>query len=216
MPHRRFLTMTDASYPISLDMGADLISQLWAFRAERSAPAHAAPDIVAMFAGRDNVHGALLAAIYSTRSSFVMNMYGYDDPEIADAVWSLVENPAIHVALTLDKSQAGGVAEHKLLDAERARDLAQFNSHIVVGQSATHQISHTKAGVIDGILAFHGSVNLSTSGEGIFTQATGPGGVGFRAQNNSLSWHTDRQTCIDFTTELARDRAAMMAQIAKT
>jgi phosphatidylserine/phosphatidylglycerophosphate/cardiolipin synthase-like enzyme len=195
-----------------LDMGAPLIPQLWQFRAEKAPPVGAASDILAMFAGRDNVHGALLSAIRSARSSLVMNMYGYDDPEIDDAVWDLIENPAIHVAITLDKTQAGGLAERKILDAHRVKDLASFNNHILIGSSATHQISHTKAGVIDGILTFHGSVNLSKSGEGVFTQPDGPGGVGFKAQNNSLSWHTDRQTCIDFTTELAKDRAAMLTQ----
>ena len=199
-------------YLATLDMGEPLIPQLWNFRAERSAPVNFASDVVAMFAGRDNVHGALLAAIKSARSSLVMNMYGYDDTEIDEAVWGLIENPAIHVAITLDKTQAGGLAERKILDAHRAKELASFNNHIIIGMSSTHQISHTKAGVIDGILTFHGSVNLSKSGEGEFTQADGPGGTGFKAQNNSLSWHTDRQTCIDFTTELAKDRAAMLAQ----
>ncbi len=35
-----------------------------------------------------------------------------------------------------------------------------------VGQSATHQISHTKGGVLDGVVAFEGSTNWSGSGEG--------------------------------------------------
>lgn len=205
-----------ADCPTTLDLGrADVISQLWAFKSEGSIPDGASASAVPMFAGRDNIHAALLAAIGSARSSFKMNMYGFDDPEIADAVWALVVNPKILVEVTLDKTQAGGIAEHKLLDEEEAKNAAAFNSHIVIGMSATHCISHTKAGVIDGILCFHGSVNFSASGEGEFTNGDAPGGVGFKAQNNSLSWHTDRFFVNAFSDELSRDRIAMLAANSK-
>lgn len=202
--------------PTALDLGrADIIAQLWAFKSEGSIPDGASTSAVPMFSGRDNIHASLLAAINSARSSFKMNMYGFDDPAIADAIWALVIDPKILVEVTLDKTQAGGIAEHKLLNEEEAKNAAAFNSHIVIGMSPTHQISHTKAGVIDGILCFHGSVNFSASGEGEFTQGEAPGGVGFKAQNNSLSWHTDRFFVNAFSDELSRDRIAMLASKTK-
>lgn len=211
--------MTDPLTPAfpALDLGrSDIIAQLWAFKSEGNIPDQASATAVPMFAGRDNIHGAILAATKAARSSYVMNMYGMDDPEIMDAIWDLCTNPKILCEITLDKSQAGGVAEHKLLDSERSKSLAEFNSHIVIGQSATHQISHTKAGCIDGVLCFHGSVNLSASGEGEFVAGRcGPGGAGFRAQNNSLSWHTDPLFVSAFRDELAKDRLAMLQQCAK-
>jgi len=208
--------MADRFYPKTLAIGApDLIGQLWVFKDEGTAPAGASAESVAMFAGRDNVHGSLKAALSSVRSSLVLNMYGFDDPELADIIWGLIQNPKILVQITLDKSQAGGLAERKILDGERTAHPGEFGNQIIIGTSATHQISHTKAGVIDGVLAFHGSVNWSASGEGTFKQEIGPAGVGYKAQNNSLSWHTDRLTVNAFRDELARDRAAMQAQIAK-
>lgn len=204
-------------YLENLDFSSNtLVDQLWSFKDEKQKPVGASSESVVMFAGRDNIHGSLKAALSSVRSSLVLNMYGYDDPELADIIWSLIENPKILVQITLDKSQAGGLAERKLLDVERAKDLAAFGSHILIGESATHQISHSKSGVIDGLLAFHGSVNWSKSGEGTFVKDDGPGGVGYKAQNNTLSWHTDRFSVNAFRDELDRERTAMMHQQSKS
>ena len=200
----------------AIDLGSPaIIASLWAFKAEKAPPAGASADHVMMHAGRDNIHASLKSAIAATRSSLIFNMYGMDDPELWGIVWDLIEHPGILVQITLDKSQAGGPTEKKILDASRGRNLADFNSHIAIGQSATHQISHTKGGVIDGVLAWHGSVNWSASGEGTFVQATGPGGVGFKSQNNSLSWLTDQPNVNGFRDELMREHAAAQAQAAK-
>lgn len=207
--------MTDTPTSPRLDLGsASIIADLWQFKCEGSAPAGACVSHVLMHAGRDNIHASLKAALSSVRSSLVLNMYGMDDPELWGAVWDLVERPGILVQITLDKSQAGGPTEKRILDGCRGKALADFNSHIAIGQSATHQISHTKGGVIDGVLGFHGSVNWSASGEGTFTQATA-GGVGFKSQNNTLAWFTDRPNVNGFRDELAREHAAAVAQMAK-
>jgi hypothetical protein len=58
--------------------------------------------------------------------------------------------------ITLDKSQSGGRHEKAILDADIAKHPVAFNTHVVLGQSATHQISHTKGGVIDGRVGFEG------------------------------------------------------------
>jgi hypothetical protein len=206
-------SMTD----FEIDLGSPaIIAALWNFKAEKAAPAAASTDHVLMHAGRDNIHGSLKAAIGATRSSLVFNMYGMDDPELWAIVWNLIEHPGILVQITLDKSQAGGPTEKRILDDTRGRNLADFNSHIAIGQSATHQISHTKGGVIDGVLAWHGSVNWSASGEGTFVQDTGPGGVGYKSQNNTLSWFTDQPNVNGFRDELAREHAAAVAQAAKS
>ena len=69
--------------------------------------------------------------------------------------------------------------------------------------------------MIDGVLGFHGSVNWSASGEGTFVHGAAPGGTGFKSQNNTLAWFTDRASVNGFRDELAREHAAALAQMAK-
>lgn len=185
-----------------------LISDLWAFKREAAMPPGASAEHLVMFAGRDDIHGSLKAAIGSCRSSYQMNMYGMDDPELWEVVWAKIIDPQILVQITLDKSQAGGPTEKKILDLHRNGDPSDFNSHIAVGQSATHQISHTKAGVIDGVLAWHGSVNWSASGEGEGAD-TNPHA---KSQNNSLAWFTDRLNVNAMRDQLAKEHLVAQAQ----
>ena len=192
-----------------------LIADLWRFKAPDLIPPGASSESVVMFTGRHDVHGSLKALLTAAASSLIMNMYGMDDAELWDIIWSKVEDPRVLVQITLDKSQAGGPTEKRILDASRGKDLAGFRSHIAIGQSATHQISHTKAGVIDGIVGWHGSVNWSASGEGTFVGAAGPGGVGYKAQNNTLEWFTAREKINGFRDELQAEHAVAMAQMAK-
>src|ERR1700678_1015951 len=104
-------------------------------------------------------------------------MFGYDDDELNDIIMAKVKDPEVTVVITLDKSQAGGVHEKTLIAADQKLNLAAYNSHFVVGQSATHQISHTKGFVADGKVGAEGSTNWSASGEGTYivgaTQAGG-------------------------------------------
>src|SRR5260370_11906965 len=79
-----------------------------------------------------------------------------------------VMDPQITMLITLDQSQAGGKHEAALIAADKAKGLSAFNTHYVIGQSATHQISHTKGFVADGKLGGEGSTNWSSSGEGTF------------------------------------------------
>jgi hypothetical protein len=114
--------------------------------------------------------------------------------------------------ITLDQSQAGGVHEKALIEADQKYNLAAFNTHFVIGQSLTHQISHTKGFVADGKVACEGSTNWSSSGEGTFVVTGQPGGAGYKAQNNTQSVITDRDTIIRFQTELITEH--MIAQSA--
>jgi hypothetical protein len=69
----------------------------------------------------------------------------------------------VTMLVLLNKSQASGKHEKALLDLDRKKNLALFNTHvaeldalvreIAIGQSATHQISHTKDFVADGKVA---------------------------------------------------------------
>lgn len=139
-------------------------------------------------AGRDDVHGILLALLTAETMALKLNMFGYDDQELNDAILALMANPGIRVQGSLDKSQAAGVHERQILAADEASDPAFWNSFAII-QSATHQISHTKGGVLVGQgLAFEGSTNWSASGEGtgIRLDPKAKPAPGWKAQNNTL------------------------------
>ena len=83
---------------------------------------------------------------------------------------------------------------------------------VTIGQSATHQISHTKGFVADGKVGAEGSTNWSSSGEGTFVVAGKAGGTGYKAQNNTQSVFTDPDTVSRFSSELVREHLAAGAQ----
>ena len=141
-----------------------------------------------------------------------MNMFGYDDDELNDILMQLVFDPTVTMLITLDKSQAGGKHEKALLDADRTKNLAAFNTHFAIGQSATHQISHTKGFVADGKVAGEGSTNWSTSGEGTFVASAKPGGTNYKAQNNTQSIITDPDTISRFSAELVAEHLTAQKQ----
>ncbi|MBV9376798.1 MAG: hypothetical protein JO320_17370 [Alphaproteobacteria bacterium] len=129
-------------------------------------------------------------------------MFGYDDDELNEILMAKAMDPNIMMLITLDKSQAGGRHEKMLLDADKQHALAEFNTHFVIGQSATHQISHTKGFVADSKVGGEGSVNWSASGEGMFVVTAKPGGPGYKAQNNTQTIFTDPDSVSRFQTEL--------------
>ena len=94
--------------------------------------------------------------------------------------------------------------------------LAAFNTHVVIGQSATHQISHTKGFVADGKVAGEGSTNWSASGEGEAVHSGKIGGPGFKAQNNTQSIITDPDTISRFSAELIAEHMTAQKQSAAT
>jgi hypothetical protein len=172
-------------------------------------------DHLLMMVGVDDVHGALRFALERVEHELHLNMFGYDDDELNTLLWAKIEDPNILVRITLDKSQAGGVHERKLLEADRAKDLAAFNTHFVTGQSATHSISHTKGFVADGVLGCHGSTNWSADGEGTFVVKGAPGGTGYKAQNNTQSFFTDRWSINRFRSRLIAEHDIAAKQAAK-
>jgi hypothetical protein len=162
----------------------------------------ASKDFHLFFVGRDDVHDILKYVLSRVRVSLYLNMFGYDDAELNDILMAKVLDPNVTMLITLDKSQAGGKHEKALIDADRQHELAAFNTHFAIGQSSTHQISHTKGFVADGKVGGEGSVNWSASGEGTFVVTGKPGGSGYKAQNNTHTIFTDPDSVNRFQTEL--------------
>lgn len=137
--------------------------------------------------GRDDVHGILHLLLTSETMGLKLNMFGYDDEELNDDILELMQNKNVAVQGSLDRSQAGGVHEKRILAADALKDPEFYNSFVIL-ESATHQISHTKGGVLVAQgLGFESSVNWSGSGEGTginLKQALQA--PGYKAQNNTF------------------------------
>jgi hypothetical protein len=178
------------------------LADLAQYTKEKTYSNDASKDVHLFFVGRDDVHDLLKYILSRVSISLYLNMFGFDDDELNNIVMRQALDPTITMLITLDQSQAGGVHEKALIEADQKYNLAAFNTHFVIGQSATHQITHTKGFVADGKVACEGSTNWSASGEGTFVVAGQPGGAGYKAQNNTQSVITDRDTIIRFQTEL--------------
>ena len=189
------------------------LTELAQFTREGTYASDASSDFHLFYVGRDDVHGILKYLWSRVTVSAYLNMFGYDDSELNDLVMAVAEDPTATTVYTLDKSQSGGVHEKRILASDAAKDPAAFAAHFAIGQSATHQISHTKGGVLDGRVGFEGSTNWSASGEGTFVGGqTAPGGPGYRAQNNTLAVYTDADTCARFTAELIAEHMTAVTQ----
>lgn len=112
------------------------------------------------YAPVDDVHGALKAVLGSVTQSLTMSMFGFDDPELADMIKALMQNPAVAVKLVLDRSQSRGVHEREILAHENYP-----NTMVAIGNSEDHAIIHLKEAVVDHRFRVSGSTNLSASGE---------------------------------------------------
>jgi hypothetical protein len=185
-----------------------VLEDLAPFTKEGTFAKSASRDFHLFYVGRDDVHGVLKYLLSRATSSLYLNMFGYDDEELNAECMRCAVDRSITTVITLDKSQAGGVHEKRILDADLHKDPVAFNTHVVIGQSATHQISHTKGGVIDGRVGFEGSANWSASGEGTFVVKGHAGGPGYKAQNNTLAVFTDPDTIARFTAELVAEHLA--------
>lgn len=190
--------------------------ELAQFTKEKAYSATASLDFHLFYVGRDDVHDILKYVLSRATVSLYMNMYGYDDAELNDIVFAKAMDPSVTVLITLDKSQAGGKTEKMLLSSDIAKNPIAYNTHFVVGNSSTGQISHTKGFVADGKVAGEGSTNWSTSGEGVFVVTGQPGGTGYKAQNNTQSIITDPDTISRFTAELIAEHMAAQAQAGTT
>jgi hypothetical protein len=163
----------------------------------------ASPDFRVFYVGRDDVHGVLMHLYSRVRLSVKMNMFGYDDDQLNQILVGLLHDPNVMVQVTLDKSQATGVHEKAILQSDAAANPAGYAADFAVGQSAQHQISHTKGGVLDGIVAFEGSTNWSASGEGTgIVLGDAKQNPGFKAQNNTLAVYVNPYEIAKFSARL--------------
>ena len=167
-------------------------------------------DFRVFYVGRDDVHGVLKHLLARCSRSLKMNMFGYDDDDLDEIIRGLVDSAHVYVQGTLDKSQSGGVHEKKIL---AGWDQA-MRSSFAIGTSATHQISHTKGGVLDGVVAWEGSTNWSASGEGTIVAVDGSN-VGRKAQNNTLAVYVNPVEVQKFSVELDEEHAVVLQQLAK-
>src|SRR6185437_8515126 len=190
------VVLTQAANPRTNLHGFKL-DDLAPFTREKSFDPRDSQDFRVFYVGRDDVHGILAYLLARCSRSLRLNMFGYDDDALDTIIRGLVASEHVFVQGTLDKSQASGVHERKIL---ATWDPAMRNS-FAVGQSATHQISHTKGGVIDGVVAFEGSTNWSATGEGTIVAADGSD-VGRKAQNNTLAVYCHPVQVARFTDQL--------------
>jgi hypothetical protein len=189
------------------------LDDLAVYTAEQAFGPTASPDFRVFYVGRDDVHGVLMHLFTRVSLSVKMNMFGYDDDALNNVLMTLIQNPAVMVQLTLDKSQAGGPTERAILTSDEAQDATGFANDIAVGDSSTGQISHTKGGVLDGIVAFEGSTNWSASGEGTgINLAAAKQAPGFKAQNNTLSVYVNSYEIAKFAARLDYEHAVAASQ----
>jgi hypothetical protein len=210
----------DASDDASESLLTFSLDDLQPFTREKTFASNASTDFHLFFVGRDDVHDILKYVISRARESLYLNMFGYDDDELNAIIMKKVMDPSVTVVITLDKSQSGGQHEKALLAADQQQALAAFNTHFTIGQSLTHQISHTKGFVVDGRVGAEGSTNWSDSGEGTdkgtFFVTGQVGGTGFKAQNNTQTIFTDADSISRFQAELIAEHLAARDQESAT
>lgn len=195
---------SNASAPTSSDtLQTFTLNDLAQYTREGAFGPTASPDFRVFYVGRDDVHGVLVHLYTRVRLSVKMNIFGYDDDQLNQILFGLVHDPTIMVQVTLDQSQASGAHEKLILQSDAAGDPTAYAADFAVGQSDTHQISHTKGGVLDGIVAFEGSTNWSASGEGTgIVLGDAKQNPGFKAQNNTLSVYVNPYEIAKFSARL--------------
>jgi len=189
------------------------LDDLAAYTAEQAFGPTASPDFRVFYVGRDDVHGVLMHLFNRVSLSVKMNMFGYDDDALNQVLMGLVQNPSVMIQVTLDRSQAAGPTEKAILATDAAQDAEGYANDFAVGESSTGQISHTKGGVLDGIVAFEGSTNWSSSGEGTGINLTAAKqGPGFKAQNNTLAVYVNPYEIAKFAARLDYEHAVAAGQ----
>src|SRR5271169_844785 len=188
------------------------LPDLQQYTREKSYSNTASKDFHLFYVGRDDVHSILKHVLSRVSVSLYLNMFGYDDDELNDILMAKALDPQITMLITLDQSQAGGPHEKALLNSDIAKNPTAYNTHFVVGQSATKQISHTKGFVADGRAGGEGSTNWSASGEGTYVVTGKAGGAGYKAQNNTQSIFTDPDTISRFQAELIAEHMTAQQQ----
>ena len=144
--------------------------------------------------------------------SLYLDMFGYDDDELNDQCMRCANDATITTVITLDKSQAGGVHEKTILASDVATGFGSVQRALRDRAVRDEPDQGHQGGVLDGKVGFEGSTNWSTSGEGTFVVTGHPGGVGYKAQNNTLAVFTDPDAIARFTAELIAEHLVAVDQ----
>ncbi len=177
-------------------------TDLGKFKAGGSFPVDYGTETLAFFSPNDpSVHQVILWALLQADQAIVFNVYGFDDDEFAEVIFKAAANPKCYVQGSLDKSQAGGVHERKLL----VEAGALIGTSIAVGHSAKGAISHDKMLICQGSSGawlIKGSTNWSTSGETL--------------QDNELTITTNRAAIAEARTimDISHDQKLQAMQAA--
>lgn len=142
-------------------MALDQLGELDKHKASPFAPGYPA-GARTFYSPVDDVHAVLIDLVSSATKSLVIAMYGYDDAELNTAIEAKTKDPQIFVQLSLDSTQAAGVAEALILAAWHNDGIG---NSIAIGHSEKSAIMHLKMVIIDGLDVVTGSTNWSTSGE---------------------------------------------------
>ncbi len=161
-------------------------------------PAGYPPNVRTFWSPHDQVHEVLTTVLGSARRSIVVAMFGYDDDELAAMLAKALVDPAMHVQITLDKSQAGGVHERAIL-AKYQHEMT--GNSVAIGTSERGAIMHRKCVIVDGLWRISGSTNWSTSGETL--------------QDNELTVIYDATVCAEARPILDIEHDKALAQMAK-
>ncbi len=161
-------------------------------------------DSYLFFAGRDDVHGILKWLLVKEKLFLKLSMFGYDDDELNGIIMRAMKSRHIHVQASLDKRQAGGVHERKLLELDAKLDPVAYRNSFVITTSPTGEILHTKAFLCVGSgVGAEGSTNWSATGEGIDPK---------HAQSNTLLVTVNPVTLARLGANLDREHAAGIAR----
>ena len=193
--------------PTPLSLQTFTLDDLAPFTREKSFAPNDSSDFRVLYVGRDDVHAALAYVLSHCTRSLKLNMFGYDDDELNAIISEKIDSAHVFVQGTLDKSQAGGVHEKKIIEGWDTWTRASF----AIGQSATHQITHTKGGVVDGVVGWEGSTNWSGSGEGTIVAADGSD-TGRKSQNNTCAFFTSTVEVLKFSGELDEEHVTVLQQ----
>jgi phosphatidylserine/phosphatidylglycerophosphate/cardiolipin synthase-like enzyme len=203
---------TDWKFPLDMDLPRDEVGgmslnelaaipfeQLGRYKQAQSFPHGYSRDYLTFYAPRDpGVHDVLLWTLLQARSSVAINMYGFDDQNIAALLRHHAVNPQMIVTLSLDSIQAAGRAEVPLLAFLR-NDLP--GNSIAIGRSERGDISHDKLMVVDGLYLVTGSTNWSFGGEAL--------------QDNQLTLTRDPVACAEARAVIDLDHDIMLKQMAE-
>jgi phosphatidylserine/phosphatidylglycerophosphate/cardiolipin synthase-like enzyme len=182
------------------ELGALSFEELGRFKQAGRFPDGYSTTDLTFYAPRDpGVHAVIVWALLQATHTVAVNMYGFDDPQVAAIIQGYTENPDIVVTLSLDKSQAGGKSEKELLERFK-HDL--IGNSIAIGHSSRGAISHDKLVVVDGLYLITGSTNWSQGGE--------------QLQDNQLTLSRVPLAAAEARAIIDLDHDDMLKQMAKT